>query len=312
MPMNPQVQVLLDAFSAQGLPPFDQMSVPQARTVIMAIKDLQGEPEAVAEVRDIEVPGPAGRVPVRLYYPSTGKALPLVVYYHGGGWVIGDVEIFDRPCRTLANASQCIVASVNYRLSPETKFPGPAEDCYEVTRWLASNAASVGANGRFLAVAGDSAGGNLAAVVSLMARDRGGPTISYQVLIYPVTATAEGSAFPSYRENAEGYFLTKGSMEWFWNHYLASPADGKNPYAAPLSAPDLSRLPPALVVTAQFDPLRDEGREYAKRLQQAGVSVKSSHYDDMIHGFFSMAGAVDRGKEVIAEIASELRKQSTA
>jgi acetyl esterase len=201
MPVLPQVQGLLDEFEKQGLPPFEQMSVTQAREVTLGFRDLQGEPENVAEIKDIVVPGPAGALPVRLYYPAKNEALPLVVYFHGGGWVIGDLEVVDRPCRALANASRCIVASVNYRLSPETKFPGPAEDCYAATRWLAEHAKDVGANGRFLAVAGDSAGGNLAAVVSLMARDRGGPAISYQVLIYPVTVPAESNPFASYQEN---------------------------------------------------------------------------------------------------------------
>ena len=312
MPVLPQVQALLDELEKQGLPPFDQMSVTQARVVALDFRGLQGEPENVAEIRDILVPGPAGALPVRIYHPSPGNKLPLVVYFHGGGWVIGDLEIVDKPCRALANASGCIVASVNYRISPETKFPGPAEDCYAATRWLAEHAKDVGANGRFLAVAGDSAGGNLAAVVSLMARDRGGPAISYQLLIYPVTAPAEGNKFASYRDNAEGYLLTKASMEWFWDHYLASAADGKNPYASPLHASDLSRLPPAMVITAEFDPLRDEGQDYAKRLQQAGVKVKTSHYPGLIHGFFWTAGVLSAGKDVTAEIGNELRQQAAS
>lgn len=310
MPVNPQVRALLDEFEKQSLPPFDQMSVTQARLVTLGFRDLQGEPEDVGEVRDILVPGPAGALPVRLYHPAPGEKLPLVVYFHGGGWVIGDIEIVDKPCRSLANVSRCVVASVNYRLSPETKFPGPVDDCYAATKWLAEHAAEVGANGRFVAVSGDSAGGNLAAAVALMARDRGGPALSYQLLIYPVTAPAQGTQSASYQENAEGYLLTKGSMELFWGHYLATADDGKNPYASPLFASDLSRLPPAFVVTAEFDPLRDEGLAYAKRLQEAGVPVKSSHYKGLIHGFFWMAGALDAGKELMAEIGNELRQQT--
>jgi acetyl esterase len=309
MPVHPQVQALLDEFNRQGLPPFDQMSVPQARVIALGFRDLQGEPEPVGETRDILVPGPAGALPVRLYYPSRGKSLPLLIYFHGGGWVIGDVEIVDKPCRALANASQCVVASVNYRVSPETKFPGPVEDCYAATRWLAEHAEEIGADRQKLAVSGDSAGGNLAAVVALMARDRGGPAIAFQLLIYPVTAPARGSEFASYRDNGEGYLLTRGGMEWFWDHYLRSPEDGKNPYASPLHASDLSRLPPAMVVTAEFDPLRDEGSAYARRLQEAGVKVKLSQNEGMIHGFFWMAGAVDRGRELTAEMGEELRRQ---
>ena len=312
MPVKPQVQALLDELEKQGLPPFDQMSVTQARAVTLGFRDLQGEPENVGEVRDILVPGPAGALPVRLYHPAPGQALPLVIYFHGGGWVVGDLEVVDKPCRALANASHCVVASVNYRVSPETKFPGPAEDCYAATQWLAGHAKDIGANGRFVAVAGDSAGGNLAAAVALMARDRGSPALSYQVLIYPVTAPALGTQAASYQENAEGYLLTKGSMEWFWDHYLASPDDAKNPYASPLHADDLSRLPPAMVITAEFDPLRDEGIAYAKRLREAGVSVSTSHYDGLIHGFFWLSGALDAGRELTAEIGNELRKQTSA
>lgn len=312
MPVNPQVRALLDEFEKQGLPPFDQMSVTQARVVALGFRDLQGEPENVGDVRDILVPGPAGALPVRLYHPAPGEDSPLLVYFHGGGWVIGDLEIVDKPCRALANASGCVVASVNYRLSPETKFPGPAEDCYAATKWLAEHAQAIGADGRFVAVAGDSAGGNLAAAVALMARDRGGPALSYQLLIYPVTAPVAGTQSASYQENAEGYLLTKGSMEWFWDHYLASPDDAKNPYAAPLHAPDLSRLPPAMVITAEFDPLRDEGLAYAKRLQEAGVPVTASHYSGLIHAFFWLAGALDAGRELTAEIGAELRARASA
>jgi len=311
MPVDPQVQALLDQFSAQGLPPFDQMSVTQARVVALAFRDLQGEPEQVADVRDILVPGPAGKLPVRLYHPAPGTSLPLVVYFHGGGWVIGDLEIVEKPCRALANASQCVVASVNYRLSPETKFPGPAEDCYAATQWLVEHSGEIGADNKRVAVSGDSAGGNLAAVVALMARDRGGPALGYQLLIYPVTAPARGSKSASYQENAEGYLLTRGTMEWFWDHYLASPEDGDNQYASPLHASDLRGLPPAMVVTAEFDPLRDEGRAFAQRLQEAGVPVTVSHHEGMVHGFFWMAGAVDRGKQLTAEMGEALRKQFT-
>ncbi|HYZ22065.1 MAG TPA: alpha/beta hydrolase, partial [Rhodopila sp.] len=225
MPLNPQTQALLDEFNKQGLPPFEQMSVTQARNVALGFKDLQGEPEVLAEVRDILVPGPAGKLPVRLYYPSTGNPLPLLVYFHGGGWVIGDLEVVDKPCRALAKAAGCVVASVNYRLSPETKFPGAPEDCFAATHWLAEHGREFGVDPQRLAVGGDSAGGNLAAVVSLMARDRSGPAIAYQLLIYPVTAPARNTPFTSYQENAENYMLTRASMEWFWDHYLSSPED---------------------------------------------------------------------------------------
>ncbi|MCL2428347.1 MAG: alpha/beta hydrolase [Alphaproteobacteria bacterium] len=307
MALHPQARALLDEFEKQGLPPFEQLSPTQARLIALGFRDLQGEAEEVGQIRDILVPGPAGSLPVRLYHPAPGEARPLVVYFHGGGWVIGDVEIVDKPCRALANASGCVVASVNYRLSPESKFPAPVEDCYRATAWLAEHAGDVGAGSGSVAVAGDSAGGNLAAAVALMARDRGGPKLAYQLLIYPVTAPAQGTQSASYTENADGYLLTRAGMEWFWNHYLAAPEDGRNPYASPLFATDLRGLPPAMVVTAGFDPLRDEGRAYAKRLVEAGVAVRDAHYGDMIHGFFWLAGALDRGRELTAEMGGELR-----
>jgi acetyl esterase len=309
MPLDPQVQALLAEMNKQGLPPFEQMSPTFARSVAMGFRDLQGEPQNVADVRDILVPGPAGKLPVRVYHPELGQALPLLVYFHGGGWVIGDIEVVDRPCRALAIAAHCAVASVNYRLSPETKFPGPVEDCYAATTWLAAHAAELGADPARVAVGGDSAGGNLSAAVSLMARDRYGPKLDLQLLIYPVTAPAKGTTFVSYSENAENYLLTRAAMEWFWDHYLNAEADGQNPYASPLFAADHGRLPPAIVITAEFDPLRDEGMAYARKLREAGVDVKTSHYAGQIHGFFWMAGAIDRGRDLIAEIGDELRRR---
>jgi acetyl esterase len=309
MPLDPQVQALLEEMDKQGLPPFEQMSPTFARSVAMGFRDLQGEPQNVAEVRDILVPGPVGKLPVRIYDPDPGKMLPLLVYFHGGGWVIGDIEVVDRPCRALANAAQCVVASVNYRLSPETKFPGPVEDCYAATSWLAAHAAELGADPARVAVGGDSAGGNLSAAVTLMARDRNGPKLAFQLLIYPVTAPAKGTTFASYTENAENYLLTRAAMEWFWDHYLTAEAEGGNPYASPLFAADHGRLPPAMVITAEFDPLRDEGMAYARKLREAGVDVKTSYYEGLIHGFFWMAGVIDRGRELIAEIGDELRRR---
>jgi acetyl esterase len=306
MPVNPQVQALLSQLDAQGLPPFEEMSVPQARDVMNRFRDLQGEPAEIAEVREVLAAGPAGRLPVRVYHPAPGTPLPLVVYFHGGGWVLGNVEVTDIPCRALARAAGAVVASVEYRLAPETTFPGPAEDAYAATGWLAEHAGDLGADATRLVVAGDSAGGNLAAVAALMVRDRGGPGIAHQLLLFPVTAPARGSEFASYTENAEGYILTRGAMEWFWEHYLDAPGDGTNPYAAPLHAPDLAGLPPATVVTAEFDPLRDEGLAYARRLSEAGVPVTSATYDGMIHDFLLMSGAIDRARELTTWLGTEL------
>ena len=307
MPLNAQAQELLKQFEEEGLPPFEEMSVPQARDVTMAFRDMQGDPQDVAEVRDVLIPGPAGRLPARAYIPAGGGSCPALVYYHGGGWVIGNVEVVDKPCRALANAAGCVVVSVEYRLSPETKFPGPVEDCYAAARWVADNPSEVGAAPGRVGVGGDSAGGNLAAAVALMARDRGGPSLAFQLLIYPVTAPAAGTPFASYQENADGYLLTKNAMEWFWDHYLATADDGKNPYASPLHAENLENLPPALVVTCGFDPLRDEGEAYAERLRSAGVTVTASRYDDMIHGFFWMGGVLGRFQDLLQETSRETR-----
>lgn len=307
MPVDPQVQALLEHLEAQGVPPFEQMNVSQAREVMSQFKALQAEPEEVAEVRNILVPGPAGRLPVRVYHPTSGTVLPLMVYFHGGGWVIGNVEVNDTACRALANATGAVVASVEYRLAPETKFPGPVEDAYAATRWLAEHAAELDADRNRLVVAGDSAGGNLAAVVALAARDRAGPQIAHQVLLFPVTAPARGSEFRSYTDNAEGYVLTRASMEWFWEHYLHSSEDETHPYASPLYARDFAGLPPATVVTAEFDPLRDEGLAYARKLSEAGVEVTSTTYDGMIHDFLLMSGAIDRAGELISWLGKELQ-----
>lgn len=306
MPLDPAAENLLEQFRLQGTPPFEMMSVPEARDAAMAFRELAGEAQVVADVSNILTDGHAGQLPVRVYHPAPGTQLPLLVYFHGGGWVIGNVEVADKPCRALANATQCIVASVEYRLSPETKFPGPVEDCYTATRWLADHMRDLGAKPDLIGVGGDSAGGNLAAAVALMARDRGGPRIAYQLLLYPATAPARGSTFASYEENADGYLLTRASMEWFWDLYLAKPEDGENPYASPLKATNLSGLPSAMVVTEEFDPLRDEGQAYAKQLQDAGVPTKLVHYDGLIHGFFWMGGVFTQVKDLLGQVAEEL------
>lgn len=312
MPLNPQADALLKQMEAQGLPPFEEMSVPQARDVCMAFRDLQGDPEEVAEVREVLPPGPSGQLPVRVYIPHGEGPFPLLVYYHGGGWVIGNVEVVDKPCRSLANAAGVVVASVEYRLAPETKYPAAPEDCYAATKWLAEHASELKADSNRLIVAGDSAGGNLAAVVPLMARDRGGPPIALQVLLYPVTAAGVDESFASYRDNADGYLLTTASMRWFWDHYLSSPADASQPYASPLSAKDLSGLPPALVLCAEFDPLRDEGLAYAERLKEAGVPVTVRLHEGLIHGFFWMGGVLDAFREARDLIAEQVSSQVSA
>ncbi len=261
------------------------------RQIAEAVKPMVGTGEPVAKVEDLKVPGPAGPIPVRVYWPSTEPGLPVIAFFHGGGFVIGNCDTHDGTARALANRAGAVLLSVDYRLAPEDRFPAALDDCYAATQWLAANASSeLGADASRLAVAGDSAGGNLAAAVALRARDdSAGPAIAFQLLVYPVVDLSAGrSQHESQRTNGEGYFLTRSSVEWYRSQYLADEADGENPLASPFVAADLSGLPPAYVVTAEFDPLRDEGEAYARRLQDAGVPTTLVRVDGMFHGFFSM------------------------
>ena len=248
--------------------------------------------EDVARTEDRVIPGADGtELPIRIYWPSTSdEPLPVVVFFHGGGWVIGGIDSHDGQVREMVNRTAMVYVSVDYRLAPEARFPAAAEDCYAATQWVAANAASIGADAARLGVAGDSAGGNLAAVVALMARDRGGPAIAHQLLIYPC-CDMDSNAWPSQTENGTGYFLTKESMDWFYDQYV-DPADRDNPYASPIKADDLSGLPPACVITAEYDPLRDEGEAYGRRLEEAGVGCEVHRFDGMFHGFFGMTLAI--------------------
>jgi len=305
MPLDPQLQAFLDQIQALGAPTFETLSVAEARLASATMGDLHGMLEPVDSVDNLAAPGPAGQIPLRLYTPEGDGPFPVLVYFHGGGWVVGDLESHDAVCRGLTNAANCLVVAVDYRLAPEHKFPAAAEDAYAATEWVAEHAAQLGGDADRIAVAGDSAGGNLAAVVALMARDRSGPRLVYQLLIYPVTDSSLDT--PSCHDNAQGYFLTLEGMRWFWNHYVRDEADRANPYAAPLRAEDLHGLPPALLITAEFDPLRDEGEAYGARLRAAGVPADLQRYDGMIHGFFSMAAVVDQAKVAMAQIGTKLR-----
>ena len=307
MPLDPAVRVILDQMVASGLKPFNEVSVEEARASMLALAGASGELENVARIEDRKVPGPRGDIPIRVYTPAGQLPLPLLVYFHGGGWVVGGIETHDGLCRQLANKAKAVVVSVDYRLAPEHPFPAAPEDSYAATRWVAEHARDLGGDAARIAVAGDSAGGNLAAVVSLMARDRGGPRLVHQVLIYPVVDAPCGNA--SYRDNANDYLLTAEMMDWFWNHYGAA---DRHPLACPLRAPSLRELPPALVFTAEFDPLRDEGEAYAARLREDGVPVRLERYDGMIHGFFGMTALLEPARRAVDDAAATLRRAFAA
>ncbi len=304
MPVDAQTQTVLDLLAQAPAVDYADLPVAAAR----AMYDNMNMPTSitpVAHVEDRVAPGPAGDVPIRIYKPSDDPALPVLVYFHGGGWVIGSIETHDGPCRDLAVQTGCCVVSVEYRLAPESPYPAAPEDCFAVTQWIAANGEALGVDAARIAVGGDSAGGNLAAVVSLMARERGGPALCHQLLIYPVTNHAFDTA--SYSENAEGYLLTRDFMQWFWGHYLDDAAKGKEATASPLQASDLSGLPPATVITAEFDPLRDEGEAYGRRLIEAGVKTTVARYGGVIHGFFGMGNVIDKANAAVAQAAEALR-----
>ncbi len=303
--LDPQARAFLEDLAATGAPPLPELSPEEARAGLRLQAARIGEREEIDEVRDLTIPGPAGDIPIRLFRIAAGGALPVLVYFHGGGWVTGDLETHDGVCRSLARRTPCAVASVDYRRAPEHRFPAAVEDSLAATRWIHENAYKLGLDASRVAVGGDSAGGNLAAVVALRARDEGGPPLAFQLLVYPITNDDLSTA--SYLENAEGYYLTRDSMRWYWDHYLPEKALRSDPHASPLRAPDLSGLPPALVITAEYDPLRDEGEAYAARLRDAGVVTRCTRYDGMIHGFFRMTKIVDRSHVAIEECAAAVR-----
>ena len=306
MPLDPQAQAFLDQIAALGGQPLSSMPVPIARQSMEMLASMNGAEVPLASAVDRTVPGPDGQIPVRVYTPNGTAPFPLLVYFHGGGWVLGSLGTHDGICRALSAAAGCVVVSVDYRLAPEHRYPAAADDCYAATQWCAAHAAELGADAARIAIGGDSAGGNLTAVVAQMARDRGGPKLVFQLLIYPVTDAARDTQ--SYPDNAEGYLLTAGDMEWFWNHYLGDArARGEEPYASPIRAKSLAGLPPALVISAEFDPLRDEGEAYGAALENAGVAAKITRYDGMIHGFFGMGAMIDKANAAVQEAAGTLR-----
>jgi acetyl esterase len=306
MPLDPQAQTIVDALAALNLKPVEESTPAEARESMKSRTAALGPVEDVAAVADHRVPVAGGEIALRLYSPGGPGPHPALVFYHGGGWVIGDLDTHDGICRSLANAARCAVASVDYRMAPEHRYPVAAEDSYAGFQWVLGHAARLGIDPRRVAVGGDSAGGNLAAVVSLMARDRKAPAPIFQALVYPVTDCNLDT--PSYRENATGYILTREGMRWFFGHYLGREEQGREPYASPLRAPSLAGLPPALVQTAEYDPLRDEGEAYAARLRDSGVPVTVTRYPGVFHGFLRMTNILDKAKAARDEIAGALRK----
>jgi acetyl esterase len=303
MTLDPQARLLLDQLDALGAPPLPQQTPEEARAGFAALAAVAGPPEDPVPTEDRSVPGPSGDIPVRIYRPESDR-LPVVVYFHGGGWVIGDIASHDTTCQRLASGVPAIVVSVDYRLAPEHRFPAAVDDCDAATSWVSAHITEFGGDPARLAVAGDSAGGNLAAVVAIHARDADGPPIAFQLLIYPGTDMTR--SLPSHTENGTGYLLDSDAIGWFMDNYLAD-ADPRHPDASPLFAEDLSGLPPALVLTAEFDPLRDEGEAYAERLRQASGTVTTSRYDGMIHGFYGLDSVFDAAKRATGETVEALR-----
>ncbi len=304
MPLDPIVKMICDQANASEAPPVHSLSPVDARTSYEALRPTTTQ--ELARVEDITIAGAQGPLRARLYAPRDDASLPVVLYLHGGGWVIGSIETHDSLCQLLAKSSGCCVISLDYRLAPEHKFPAAPEDVYAALVDLQARAAELGVDGSRLAVAGDSAGGNLSAAVAIMCRDRGGPALAMQGLIYPVTNYSFDTN--SYRDNAEGYLLTTETMRWFWDHYLSDAADGANPLASPLKAADVSGVAPAYIITAEYDPLRDEGDAYAAKLAAAGVAVTHRPYDGMVHEFVRFNDFIPQGKQAVVDLGAALRK----
>ena len=312
--LHPQTRALLDFIEQRNIPPTHTLSVAEARAYYRDRRGVtQPVPPEVALTTDLTASGPHGPIPLRLYRPLGASAtalLPVLVYYHGGGWVIGDLDTHDSLCRALANESGCAVVAVDYRLGPEHRFPAAVNDALAATRWVRQHAAALHLDATRLAVGGDSAGGNLAAVVSIAARDSGDLPIAFQLLIYP--ATDQHRSAPSHTTNGQGYLLTTDTMDYFTGHYITDPAQYKDWRSSPLLHTDLSKLPPALVLTAGYDPLRDEGAAYAKALTAAGNRASYICFERQIHGFITMGKMLDEANTAVTMCAAELRRALAA
>ena len=298
---HPDVAALVERFTALQVPTYDTLAVSEARDLLEGVTKLQKAPQDVAAVWDVVIDGGDEPVPARVYRPQAEGPLTVVVYLHGGGWVLGSLRVSDEPCRALANAARCIVVSVDYRRAPETKYPGPLRDCVAAVRWVARQAAAIGGSQR-LVLLGDSAGANLAAATAIVLRDEGGPAIAAQVLLYPTLAPSSTTDFASYRAFADGPLMTRRELDWFWSHYLRGPQDHREPTAAPLHAPDLSGLPEATIVVPELDPLHDEGVAYAERLRDSGVGVRLIEVPGAAHGFWWMSRVMAQADELTAAL----------
>ncbi|WP_266077043.1 alpha/beta hydrolase [Haladaptatus caseinilyticus] len=301
--MDDEMADAIEKIEGMGVPPWHAMSIESARRIEDDVFTAD-EREGIHFVRNLSITGPRGDIPIRVYRPDVQEA-PVVVFYHGGGWVLGTLDSIDGVCRELANRANCVVVSVDYRLAPEHPFPAGVDDAFAALEWVESHADSFGGDPSRLGVAGTSAGGNLAAVTALRAHEFDGPSLAHQCLLYPITNHAFDT--DSYVENGDGPLLSRADMEWFWDHYLRSPVDGANPFASPLRASDLSGLPPATVVTCGYDPLRDEGIAYADRLAEADVQVRHNHYPGMAHGFLSLTDMVSTADEAMDAVAESIQ-----
>jgi acetyl esterase len=316
MPLHPQAAAFLNDLQLQKIPPLEELPLETARWALMLGRNVKRAPPDLAHVDTRTIPGPdGGELTIRLYWPvgtgplATGPVgtnpVGACLYFHGGGWVLNNIETHDDLVRRLAAASGCLFVSVDYRLAPEHKYPAAIEDGYAALKWVHEHAGELNVDPARIAVSGDSAGGNIAAVLCLMTRDRGGPPVAYQVLIYPITDCDFDR--PSYHENADGYFLTKSQMIWFWEHYVRAPEQMLEPYASPLRAGSLVGVPPALILTAEFDPLRDEGEAYGAALRAAGIAVETHRFEGLIHAFVKRVDHFDAALEAIQQIGNALR-----
>ncbi|MBX9628223.1 MAG: alpha/beta hydrolase [Gemmataceae bacterium] len=312
---DPQMKAVLDQLAELGPKPIETLTPQEAREqpgpadAVKALLKKQNKstaPEPVGAVKDITWPGPGGNLPARVYTPKGDGPFPVLVYFHGGGWVIADIDAYDASCRALCNAAGCVVVSAEYRRAPEHPFPAAADDALAAYEYVLGHAKNLNGDPKKVAVGGESAGGNLAAVTCLRARDKGVVAPVHQLLVYPVTDTNFDT--PSYTTYADAKPLNRAMMKWFFAHYVGNRLSGPHPYAVPLNAPDLRRLPPATVITAEIDPLRDDGKRYADKLKAAGVEVDYTNYDGVTHEFFGMGAVVDKAKEAVGKAAEGLKK----